>query len=999
MVFEIRRPFQSLRFMIQPASRRRTGFVPALLASAGLFVGLLTCLPGCGPSAGGGGGSGSTGRLVIRNIAWGRLVDVVDRNNVLVRTDYVVGDDIISDGQSFVLSYNPVTEKATVQILLAEGDPGFENLFARLTSGLGTVQVKGLASIPPFSLVPRNAAMRIQFTGHVDPSTVDNTTVQLFSGVPPSTPLQVRYIVDPVEPELLVLDPTISIFDQVATGLPVNSTGMPPSVDTSTPNITLRIPTQVNQGAGQPYILLSASGSPVQSTGNGPTDPSQPSTLLRVLRSGNQADTNRGFLLDLAAPRLLGEQPIQILAQLPTQLAYEFDVAACAVSPVIGDVIQQGQLAAEVIEILDGTAPDFLVNVRRLDSSSAAFSLIQRAQYVSPYDEGTDTIACYVRFTPDATNMLTTGVNPSASISLRFSEAMDPTTISPFDSMSVSRNGVLANLGFRDYAVGEVVPASDNRRFTFSPASPGLNHDNGVAENYFLHLRTDPSSPLSMRDLAGNALDFPDTAIGFSLLASAPTVRVDGFAMRFGQQNEDNTPPAPVAPLLGSEWRGQFIADPVRAFVQGRPVSRFSVAVDPGQPVLASKAASTLPERTPLVPLGARLMTVWRYVDMGLTFADEAGYNIDVAGLNWAPFGGQISSDVFPAMQIHLGHSQYSPDETAVMGVLTFPNSGLRPTSFAGNVLNQTALERVYEGPYSINNLNAFLVPGTDTPMLPWPAFRDPSGEPISFTWRDTNVSALAAPDGGGVDPSVLNVVYGIPTVIYAAAGAVPTVGLPLLMDFRVPPDSGSTARGLNNFQVSFSDPAAQKPNFRVFSAGGFNAQNTSVQVDINSDIAFGGFAGGGTPTPPDDSAIYWGQADFVIRVSRGITRWIDTQVTDPTGTFPAYQSPVIEPLASEQPPGTSFQLDFRAADNVVANATQLTHAECVNLYGDPISTNITPGCTPNTPATGITSWTNALNSLNGRRFLQMRFTLVSNVSTGAVASISSVGIGWNRLP
>ncbi|MBK9385939.1 MAG: Ig-like domain-containing protein [Planctomycetes bacterium] len=980
--------------MHSPASTLRS-------AGAALsLVGLLLALAGCGNDTG-----GSTGRLQIRNISWGRLVDVIDETGALIRENYVVGEDIISDGQVYNLEFNPVTDVTTVRIFLSRAEPGFDLAFQRLTAGLGTVQVKGVNSFPPYSLVPRNSAMRIQFSGAVDPATVDTTTVQVFSGVPPTTPLSVRYIVDPLEPELLVIDPTITIFDQVATGLPVNSTGLPPSVDLTTPNISLRIPTVVDVTGGQNRILLSSTGSPVLSTGNGPTDPADTSALLRVLRAGNELDRNRGFLLDLAAPRLLGEQQVEILSQTADQLEYQFDVAACAVVPEVGDVIQQGLRAAEVLEVLDASAPDFLVRVRRLDTSGTPFTQLQRGQYVSPYDAATDNLACFLRFTPFATDQLVTGVDPAATVSLRFSEAMDPTTVSPFDSLIVSRNGTLATLGFRDFTIGEIVPSADNRRFTFAPASPGMNHQSGTAETYFLHLRTDPNSGLSIRDLAGNALDFPDSAVQFTLTASAANVRVDGFALRFNQQNEDNTPANPTAPLLGSEWRGQFLANPAQGLVQGRTVARFSVPVDPGQPVIAPKPVSTLPEQTPLNPLGARLMTVWRYVDMGLGYNDEAGYNIDVEGLAWAPFGGQISGDVFPSMEIYLGHSQYQPDEeldaTGTLATPVYPNSGLRPTSYLGNVLNQTQLTKVYDGSYSISNLDAFLVPGTGTAMLPWPEFRDATGNTATFTWRDTSILSRGAPDGGGVDLRVLDAIFGPNTrVNYWPAGQVPTIGLPLLMDFRVQPDSGSTARGLNSFQVSFASPRnVQRPNWRVFSAGGFNTQNQAIQVDTNSDIATGGFAAGGAPTPPNDDSIYWGQVDFVIKVSRGVTRWIDTNVTDPTGNFPSYQTPVIEPLASNQPPGTSLRLDFRGADNVATNSQQLTHAECVDLYGEPMLTAQVTQCTPNTAATGISAWTSAIGDIRGKRFLQMRFALVSNLSTGAVSTLSAIGIGWNRVP
>jgi hypothetical protein len=978
---------------------------PRSLCGAVALALLAVAFPSCG-GGGGGGGSGG-GRLTIRSISWGRLVDVVDLDRNLVRSDYVVGEDIITDGQNYELTFNPVTEVATVRILRQQTDPLWQPLFDRLTSGLGTVLAKGYNAIPPFSLVPRNAAIRVKFSGAVDESTLDNTTLQVFAGVPPTTPINVRYVVDPVDPTTVVLDPTITLIDQATSGTPVNATGLPSSVDSITPNITLRIPTLEDPGAGQTKILLSRTGSPVSAVGNGPTDSSDGSIVVRVFRAGNGTDLNRGFLLDLAAPRLLGEQPVEIINQTSTSMAYEFDVAACQVLPTRGDVIQQGNRFAEIVEILDSTPPDFLVNIRRLDDIGGLFSTVSRAQYVSPFDEGTDLVDCFVRFTPFAITAPTNGIDPTASLSLRFSEPMDPTTVGPFDSMMVSRNATLASLTYRDFAMGEVVPSADNRQFTFQPALPGLAHDLGTSETYYLHLRSDGTSPFSMRDLAGNALDFADQSIAFTLDSAQPSVKVDAFVFRFSSQDEDNSHPNPGATqLLGSEWRGQFQRFTELGFVRGRPVTRFQIPIDPSQPVFGQKIAFTQPIQTPLVPLGSRMMTVWRYIDFGLTYDDESGYNIDVERLAWSPFGGQVIADTFPKLEIHLSHCQYLPDEYIDPGsqMPTYPNSGLSRSTFSNNVLSQTAQLKVVDSSYSFNNLDAFVVPGSGSTMVPYPVFEDDFGQKVTYTWRDTTILTRAAPNGVGADPMILDQIFGpMSRRNYAAANQVPTIGLPLLMDYRVYPDTGSQSRGLNGFQISLAGVTSNKPNFRIFSSGGFNTQNQRVSVDPNNNTPRGGFdpttTPPGRPTPPEDPVLYWGQADFVIRVSRGITRWLDTQVVDPTFSYPRFQPPVIEPLGSEQPAGTSFLLDFRGSDNVVSNTRQLQHAECVNLYGDPIPTTILTECTPNGAPTGISSWTRNINEVNGKRFLQLRFTLVNNLATGAVPSISTVGLGWLRLP
>lgn len=815
------------------------------------------------PTSCGGGGSG--GRLFIENISWGRLVDVVDVNFTLVHKDFVIGEDIISDGQSFELTFNPVTEVATCRILRAQGDPLFDPLLARLTAGLGTVLGKGFSSLPPFSLVPRNAAIRIKFSGAVNPASLNGSTLQVFAGVPPSTPINVRYVVDPVDPSVVIVDPTVTLIDQATTGVPVNPTGFPPSVDPVTPNITLQIPTLEDPSNGQSEVLRGTGGSALSSIGNGPVNPAAPSMVVRAFRAGNFQDQNRGFLLDLAAPRLLGDQPIRIIGQTATQLSYEFDVAGCISIPERGDVIQQGNRFAEVVQIVDSTPPDFVVNVERLDQQGGLFSTIQRAQYVSPFDDGTDLIDCFVRFTPFAVTLPTNGVDPNATITLRFSEPMDPTTVGPFDSMMLSLNPDINGLTYRDFVLGEVVPSADNRQFSFQAGLPGIAHEQGSSETYYLHVRSDPGNFASMRDLAGNPLDFPDQSISFTIDPTATSVRTASIVFRFGNPDEDNSHPGATGNLLGSEWRGQFRRFIEDGFVSGRTVSRFSVPVDPSQPVVGNKQPFTQPIQTPLVPLGSRMMTLWRYIDLGLTYPDETGYNIDVEGLGWSPFGGQVVSDFFEKMEIHLSHAQYLPDEYIDAGsqMPTFPNSGLNRASFSNNVLSQTAQVKVLDSQYSVNPLDAFLVPGSGTVMMRYPEFADDFGEKVTYTWRDTTILSLGGPSSPGADPTVLDQIFGPGTAVaYVPGNRVPTIGLPLLMDYRVHPDTGSQSRGLNGFQISLAGTTSNKPNFRVFSSGGYNTQNQAVRVDPNDNRPRGGFNPGttppGRPTPADDPVIYW---------------------------------------------------------------------------------------------------------------------------------------------
>lgn len=971
-----------------------------------LAVGALLALPIACDGSGSGGGSG---RLTIKTMTWGRLVDVTDAQDVLVHPDYVIGQNVVSDGQKYLLTRNPVTEVETLQILFDEGTPEFDSAFAQLDDTRGTVIPKGIVAQLPYSMVPRNAAIRIEFNTDVDESTLDSTTLKVSLGTPPSLPFTVRYLVDSVDPHVVIVDPTVTQIDSALSGDPINAIGYPPSVNQRDPNMTIEIPTIEDPVNGQIKILRSKSGSPVSSTNNGPVDPSDRSVVVRAYRTGNDSDLNRGFLLDLQAPRMLGQQSIIITNQSGNRLAYEFDTSDCAVKPDLGDVIQQGTLYGQVVLVIDDTPPDFVVDVRRLDDSGNPFSMIQRATYVSPYDDGPDMPECFIRFTPFASNPPAGGVDPAAMVTLRFSEPMDPQTIAPFDSFILSRGADPATITLSQFVVGEVVPSADNRSYSFVPSPPGIDHAAGVADDYYVHIITDQFNINSIRDLAGNTLDFPDLTIPFQIDSTAPEVKVGGLVLRLNQQDEDgNAQP---------EWRLQGTVNG-DGTVDARSVTRFSVVIDPVEPVIGfmtvvnvpppqilQTLGITVPVRTPLVPLGSRMMTVWRYIDMGFTYINENEYNLDVEGLAWAVFGNRVVADTFSRFEIFLAHSRFLPDEDFDPMTLLpiYPDSGLSFTSFASNVLDPAnhAQQLVATGTYAINPLDAFVATsGSGQVMVPFPDFQNEFGEKVTFTWRDTIVEARGAPNGNGVDPTILNQVYGPgAAVAYEPRDEVPSIGLPLLMDFRCYPDQN--ADGLNAFQLSMTSTASVRPTFRIHSTGGYNSANQPVTIDPTSDRPLGGYNPGSNPpgqrTRPDDNLVYWGQIDFVIRVSRGVTRWFDTGVVDPSPIkrFPAYQTPVIEPLPSQQPIGSRVIVEYRAADAVSVISTQATNADCVDLYGKQFQPAIKQECGPPQTPTGLADWTDQISDLDGKRWVQIRWSMLANIATGAAPTLSTIGVGW----
>jgi hypothetical protein len=119
-------------------------------------------------------------------------------------------------------------------------------------------------------------------------------------------------------------------------------------------------------------------------------------------------------------------------------------------------------------------------------------------------------------------------------------------------------------------------------------------------------------------------------------------------------------------------------------------VHRFGAACTRDKPVIRAQvsARAGLALQTPLVPLGAKMHSLWRYCDVGFGLLDESTYNVDVEGLDWAPLGGGVVSDTFHQFAILLSHCSKLPDETRDPMSLypAYKDSGL-VVSFNQNVL------------------------------------------------------------------------------------------------------------------------------------------------------------------------------------------------------------------------------------------------------------------------------------------------------------------------
>ena len=260
-----------------------------------LLAGLLT-LPGCFSNnkvVGSGGSSGGSeqGALFLTKVEWGRLVDVVDQSGALVETDVVIRPDL-QMGADYSLTVNPVTESETLTVLqYAVGTAGFDSLLAAARANLVNATLKGPASPSPYTVVARNAAVRLTFSRPINDETVNADTIQFWVGDGDASPADGRYIVVNEEDDgigYVIFDPTISGRQSAELGLPQNASGFKASLDSLNDNLLIRIPTAVNVFDGRPELLESAGGRTIRAATNDPITLNQDGTsnLVRSLRYG-----------------------------------------------------------------------------------------------------------------------------------------------------------------------------------------------------------------------------------------------------------------------------------------------------------------------------------------------------------------------------------------------------------------------------------------------------------------------------------------------------------------------------------------------------------------------------------------------------------------------------------------------------------------------------------------------------------------------------------------
>jgi hypothetical protein len=1045
----------------------------------GLALALLS-LASCGGGGGGGGGAGagiigeelakpgggtffvdpnrggSTTRLHLAEMYWGRLVDIhdVDANGLAnpepVFRDFVIGENAVSDGGNYLLDTNPITQRTRLVILRRRGFPDngtgtFDELLRQAARGLAPVLPRGLNGAPPFSLVARNSAVVLRFDDCLNDSTNalmallgDNPTVQIQVGPEGGRqPFLTRLLFDPnfggiaggaFHSTRVILDMTVSVTE--AAGLvsprPVNSVGLPAS-ELNEPNVVVRIPTETDPAGGQFDLLTALSGAPLSRSGNGPLDTSTPTQdVVRVMRAGNAADSNGGFLLDLEPPEVLGGWDMTIDRIGPNPLGQDgFDFLAditfaniCRTTPQAGAVLNTNGLFLGVSQT--GSVPDsggrvLDLRVRNLGDQPIPLDgvgALGRGLFLSTYDPAIAIPgACWLSFSPPPGALPATDVSTSVEAIVRFSEPMNRNSMSPYDTFQMVRGDSNTTITASNLVPADIGFQGDLRTFTLTPRLP-LGHDPGTPDAYNVRVN-------AVTDLAGNGLANPLPAVNFTIDPDESEVHNGAVVMRFGSLDE-------IEPIGLEDFRGQFFIDTAREQIRPRPVQYTGYPADRINPVPSIMVPFPRGVQTPLSPLGSKLQTVWRYCDLGWQIKDETKYNLDVFGLSWAPIGGLVLSDFYENFEIALSHSRFQPDEDIDNNLLPkHVNSGLRGrgSNFTDNIHNDPLSPQKVVHPrdlgYRVSAANLFFAE-SGTRMLPFPLNRDPSVETQTYTWRDTAALGEAAPSARGVP---LDIEVGAPLQLEGAfgavarAGEVPTIGLPLLMEYRCFPTSSGV--GLNSFDISLAINSSAWPAFRAYSTGGINTSGVSVIKDPDRETSPSGGYNPSTNPPGNqtrnahDNSFYIGQLDVVTRISRVHTAWIDTRMPAPD-----FIQPQVLPAPQDQPVGTSILIEYRGSNGFVLEDLDMDvdeslfpfDARRLDPYGDIVVDIPDAGDNPirwelgSTEFTGSVDyvgdgpqWSGSIDEMDGARYLQMRITFLSNIETFQSPVLSAIGLAFSE--
>ena len=421
-----------------------------------LLAALLLATGSCfGPKNANAGGAGAG--FFLESVEWGRLVDVLDEDGLLVDTDVLIHHELEGDGLSYELRLNPVTEKESLVILQKQGTAGFTALFDAARASLKTVKPKALGDAPPYTLVARNAAVRLGFSVEVDPASVDFTTVQVLTGDPPVQTFTGRYVVKNEGGRgYVIFDPTVSAFQAAQGAIPQNAVGFPEAFDQLNANLRFRVPTTPDPLFGQPRVLTSLDGKHKPTIQDRDTEPFESieggrEVLVRVARTGNENDPYSGFMLDNDRPSLLGVldatiDDVQPVTADPSDtrrdLTYSIDEANCrAMTPKVGDVFEIGETSVAVVTdvVSSGDPGAYVVRALFETGGLPTGGTGIGARYTTRYAASDyDLQVCFLEFQPTPGQFPSIFIDAYSTVTVRFDEPINTKTMASMRTFVIS---------------------------------------------------------------------------------------------------------------------------------------------------------------------------------------------------------------------------------------------------------------------------------------------------------------------------------------------------------------------------------------------------------------------------------------------------------------------------------------------------------------------------------------------------------------------------------
>jgi hypothetical protein len=183
-------------------------------------------------------------------------------------------------------------------------------------------------------------------------------------------------------------------------------------------------------------------------------------------------------------------------------------------------------------------------------------------------------------------------------------------------------------------------------------------------------------------------------------------------------------------------------------------------------------------------------------------------------------------------------------------------------------------------------------------------------------------------------------------------------------------------------------------PAFRAYSTGGTNRIGTTIRIEPDlEEEPDGGFNPLSTPpgkkTPfAADNTFYIGQMDYVARISRVHTAWIDTK-----GASPDFLEPVLEPEIQQR--GTELVLEYRGATGFGPDISPFDAAS-LNAYGEP-ATEVGRQIDGQVQfLDGIRTWNRSIDALDGARYLQVRLTFASNLESLQSPELDALALAFS---